>query len=138
MVRIGIVGSDNSHAIQFSQLANLPDGVDGLKIEETEVVAIWGAGRKRTEEVARVGNIPQIVSYPEDMIGKVDAVMVVLRDGSTHYQFSKPFIESNIPTFIDKPLECSVENAKRIIELTKKQGSLMTSFSTLRCVLAKF
>ncbi len=66
------------------------------------------------------------------MIGKVDAVMVVLRDGSTHYRFSRPFIEANIPTFIDKPLECSVENARRIIELTKKQGSLMTSFSTLR------
>lgn len=132
MVRIGIVGSDNSHAIQFSQLANLPEGVDGLKIKEAEVVVIWGAERKRTEEVARVGNIPQIVSYPEDMIGKVDAVMVVLRDGSTHYQFSKPFIEANIPTFIDKPLECSVDNARRIIELAKKQGSLITSFSTLR------
>lgn len=132
MVKIGIVGSDNSHAIQFSQLANLPEGIDGLKIKEAEVVAIWGAERKRTEEVARVGNIPQIVSYPEDMIGKVDAVMVVLRDGSTHYQFSKPFIEANIPTFIDKPLECLLENARRIIELAKKQGSLITSFSTLR------
>ncbi len=58
MVKIGIVGSDNSHAIQFSQLANLPEGVDGLRIKEAEVVATWGAERKRTEEVARVGNIP--------------------------------------------------------------------------------
>jgi predicted dehydrogenase len=66
------------------------------------------------------------------MIGKVDAVMVVLRDGALHYKFSKPFIEAGIPTFIDKPLETSVENAKRIINLAKEKNTLITSFSTLR------
>lgn len=132
MIKIGIVGSDNSHAIQFSQLTNLPEGVNGLKIGEAEVVAIWGAQRKRTEEVAREGNIPEVVNYPEDMVGKIDAVMVVLRDGGTHYRFSKPFIEAGIPTFIDKPIECSVENTKRIIELAKEHQTLITSFSTLR------
>jgi len=132
MIKIGIVGSDNSHAIRFSQLTNLPEGINGLKIKEAKVVAIWGAHRKRTEEVAREGNIPEIVSYPEDMIGKIDAAMVVLRDGSIHYQFSRAFIEAGIPTFIDKPLECSIENARRIIELAKKHHTLITSFSTLR------
>lgn len=132
MIRIGIVGSDNSHAIAFSKITNLPEGVNGLKVEDVKVVAIWGFERKRTEEVASVGNIPEIVNYPEDMIGKVDAVMVVLRDGALHYKFSKPFIEARIPTFIDKPLETSIDNARRIIELAKEKGTLITSFSTLR------
>lgn len=132
MIKIGIIGSDNSHAIAFSQLTNLPEGVKGLRIEDAKVIAIWGFERKRTEEVAKVGNIPEIVNYPEDMIGKVDAVIVVLRDGALHYKFSKPFIGAGIPTFIDKPLETSVENAKRIIDLTKEKNTLITSFSTLR------
>lgn len=132
MVKIGIVGSDNSHAIQFSKLTNLPEERNGLKVEEAKVVAIWGTQRKRTEEVAKEGDISEIVNYPEDMIGKIDAAMVVLRDGGTHYRFSKPFIEANIPTFIDKPIECSIENTKRIIELAKEHQTLITSFSTLR------
>lgn len=132
MIKIGIVGSDNSHAIAFSQLTNLPEGIKGLKVEEAKVVSIWGFERNRTEEVAKLGNIPEIVQYPEDMIGKVDAVMVVLRDGALHYKFSKPFIEAGIPTFIDKPLETSIENAKRIINLAKEKNTLITSFSTLR------
>lgn len=132
MIKIGIIGSDNSHAIAFSKITNLPEGVDGLKVEDARVVAIWGFERKRTEEVASIGNIPEIVDYPEDMIGKVDAVMVVLRDGVLHYKFSKPFIEAGIPTFIDKPLETSIDNAKRIIELAEKNNTLITSFSTLR------
>ncbi|MGC8971399.1 MAG: Gfo/Idh/MocA family protein [bacterium] len=132
MIRIGIVGSDNSHAIAFSQLTNLPEGVKGLKVEEAKVVAIWGFEKNRTEEVARLGNIPEIVQYPEDMIGKIDAVMIVLRDGAIHYKFSKPFIEAGIPTFIDKPIETSIENAKRIVRLAKEKSTPITSFSTLR------
>ena len=132
MVRIGIVGSDGSHSIYFPQLVNLPQGLNGLRIEGAKAVAIWGAERKRTEEVARKGNISEIVAYPEDMIGKVDAVMVVLRHGGIHYQFSRPFIEARVPIFIDKPFTCSVENAKKIIDLAKQHDVLMTSFSTLR------
>ncbi|HQE25612.1 MAG TPA: Gfo/Idh/MocA family oxidoreductase [Candidatus Atribacteria bacterium] len=132
MIKIGIVGSDNSHALAFSQVTNLPQGVEGLKVEEAEVVAIWGFERNRTEEVAKLGNIPEIVNYPEDMIGNVDAVMVVLRDGALHYKFSKPFIEAGIPTFIDKPLETSIDNAKRIITLAQEKNTPITSFSTLR------
>lgn len=132
MIKIGIIGSDNSHAIAFSKITNLPEGVDGLRVEDAKVVAIWGFDRRRTEEVANIGNIPEIVSYPEDMIGRVDAVMVVLRDGALHYKFSKPFIEAGIPTFIDKPFETSIDNAKRIIELAEKSNALVTSFSTLR------
>lgn len=132
MIRIGIVGSDNSHAMAFSEITNLPEGINGLKVEDASVVAIWGFERKRTEEVASAGKIPEIVSYPEDMIGKVDAVMVVLRDGAFHYKFSKPFIEAGIPTFIDKPIETSIDNAKRIIELANEKKTPITSFSTLR------
>jgi len=100
-------------------------------VEDAKVVSIWGFERKRTEEVAKLGNIPEIVNYPEDMIGKIDAVMVVLRDGALHYKFSKPFIEAGIPAFIDKPLETSIENARRIINLAKEKNTLITSFSTL-------
>src|ERR1051326_175329 len=80
MIKLGIVGSDNSHADAFSQLCNLDKGFNGFKCRGAKVVAIYGHDPKRTEEVARNGQIPTIVEKADHMIGIVDAVLVGFRD----------------------------------------------------------
>jgi len=129
MIRIGIVGSDNSHAEAFSKLCNVPQD---LHVEGAQVVSIFGLDPARTQEVATKGNIPTIVEKPEEMIGKVDAALVVFRHGGLHRQYAEPFLRAKVPTFIDKPLAISPEDARALAQLAEKTGTPLTSFSTLR------
>ena len=132
MIKFGIVGSDNSHAEAFSQLCNLEKGFGGLKVEDAKVVAIYGQEPKRTEEVARNGQIPSIIEKVEHMIGLVDAVLVVFRHGGLHASHALPFIEAGIPTFVDKPFAVAPKDAEQMLGAARKRNTLLTSFSTLR------
>jgi len=132
MIRIGIVGSDNSHAIALSQLCNLRETDAQKKIRGAKVVALYGRVPERNQEVAEAGKIPTIVKKPTDMLGQVDAVFVVFRHGGLHYSHVKPFLEARVPAFVDKPLACSTRDAKRILALAKRKRVLMTSYSTVR------
>lgn len=128
MIRIGIVGSDNSHALAFSQLAN----VERAYGDEARVVAICGADPTRTREVADKGQIASIVSTPQDMLEHVDAAMVVYRHGDLHADNALPFLEAGVPTFVDKPFSISLDGARRMLSVASRTGALLTSFSSLR------
>ncbi len=132
MFRLGILGSDNSHADRFSQLANLENGVDGKRIDDVQVTHIYGTDPGRTKEVAENGNIPNIVSRGQDMLGQVDGVICVWRHGSKHMSETLPFLEAGIPAFVDKPLAASVADARNLIDAAEKSSVGLTSFSTLR------
>ncbi|MFW6162977.1 MAG: Gfo/Idh/MocA family protein [Planctomycetota bacterium] len=132
MIRIGIVGSDNSHAIALSQLCNLSETAAQRQIRGAKVVALYGRVPERNEEVAEKGQIPTLVQKPTDMLGEVDAAFVVFRHGGLHYRHAKPFLEARVPTFVDKPLACSARDARRIIRLARSKRTLLTSFSTVR------
>ncbi len=136
MIRIGIVGSDNSHADRFSEICNLVGDpkVKGKTVRGARVTHLFGIPEhaERTKEVSTNNKIEHVVGRPEDMIGEIDAAMVVFRHGGLHYKFAKPFIEAGIPTFVDKPFTCSLKDARAIIELAKKKRTPITSYSTYR------
>lgn len=133
MFRIGIIGSDNSHADAFSQLVNLPDSKTGEYLfPDCKVVGIFGLEKERTLQVANSGRIDFIAEKPEDLIGKVDAVMVVFRHGDLHIKYALPFIEAGIPAWIDKPFTIKNEDAKELIEAAKKNNALLTGGSTCK------
>lgn len=128
--KIGIVGSDNSHAITFSQIANGLDKenyVPGFKVTH-----LFGLDDKRNKEVAEKGQIEIIVSDVNEMIGKIDVAFIVFRHGGLHLEYARPFIENKVPVFIDKPLAATTSDARKIIQLAKENQVLLTSFSTLR------
>lgn len=126
-MRIGIVGSDNSHALAYAKIAN----VEKL-FGEHRVSMISGDEVAKTKEVAEEGQIPQIVSSPLDMIGNIDAAIVVNRHGGLHAQNSIPLLEAGIPVYVDKPLAVSLEDCASIIAAANKVGTWVTSFSSLK------
>ena len=133
MYRIGIVGSDNSHADAFSMLVNLPDEKTGEYLyPDCKVTGIFGLDKERTQQVAADGKIDFIAEKPEDLLGKVDAVMVVFRHGGLHAEYALPFIEAGIPVWIDKPFSISNEDAKRIIGASVKYNTPVTGGSTCK------
>jgi predicted dehydrogenase len=135
MYNIGIVGSDNSHAEAFAKIVNIPDKMTGkLLYPDFKVTSIFGLEEERTKEVAKQGKIDFIVEKPEDMIGKVDAVMVVFRHGDLHIKYAIPFIEAGIPTWVDKPFTIKDKDAKKLIEASIKHNTLLTGGSTCKYI----
>ncbi len=132
MIRIGIIGSDNSHAEAFSKLANIEEERGGQEYPECKVVGIFGLEEARTKEVAERGRIQYIAEKPEDLIGKIDAAMVVFRHGDLHAQYALPFIEAGIPTFIDKPFAIKLSDCQSMIDAAEKKDVPITSYSTVR------
>ncbi|MCC6794263.1 MAG: Gfo/Idh/MocA family oxidoreductase [Candidatus Hydrogenedentes bacterium] len=132
MFRLGIVGSDNSHAEAFSRLTNL-EGEN--RIPDVQTTHIYGTDEARTKEVATNSKIPNIVTRIEDMLGQVDGILCVWRHGSKHKNDALPFIKAGTPTFVDKPLAHSVADARELIDTAQQAKVAFTSFSTLRfCV----
>lgn len=130
MFKIGILGSDNSHAQHFARLCN----VEKVYGDDVRIVAIYGNDDdpKHTKEVAEIGEIPFIAEKPEDFMGKVDAVMVVYRRGSLHVPHILPFVEAGYPVWIDKPVCETTEDIELLRKAVEKNNTLITGGSTLK------
>lgn len=122
MFKIGILGSDNSHAQHFARLCN----VEKVYGDDVRIVAIYGNDDdpNHTKEVAEKGEIPFIANNPEEFMGKVDAVMVVYRRGSLHVPHILPFIEAGYPVWIDKPVCESIEDIELLRKAVEKNNTL--------------
>jgi predicted dehydrogenase len=133
MIRIGILGSDSSHALAFAKLCNIPDSDTGkYNFPDVRVTAIYGHDESETEKTAFDCKIEEIVSSPDELIGKVDAVMILFRDGNLHTSYAIPFIKVGIPVWIDKPLTVTVEDTRTLLMEAEKHNSLITGGSTCK------
>ncbi len=105
MFKIAILGCENSHANNFLDFL-----IKENKYPDIEVVGVFseyeGASEKLTEEYG----VYSMKSYDE-LVGKVDGIVVTARHGDNHYKYAKPYIDSKIPMFIDKPITVSEEDA---------------------------
>ncbi|MCQ2431088.1 MAG: Gfo/Idh/MocA family oxidoreductase [Clostridia bacterium] len=135
MFRIGILGSENSHALAFSQIFNgITPGFDA-EFEDIEVVGTFGTDNKANQELLDKAGVKFIADKPEDLLGKVDAVMVTARDGKYHAEYARPFIEAGLPAFIDKPFTRCGEEAVALAKLAKDKGVPLVGGSSLKCCI---
>lgn len=133
MIRIGILGSDSSHALAFAKLCNIPDSHTGqYNFPDVRITTIYGHDNNKTEKTAFEGQIQEIVSSPDELIGKVDGVMVLFRDGNLHVPYALPFIKAGIPLWIDKPLTVTLEDTQILLKEAEKYNSLVTGGSTCK------
>jgi len=77
---------------------------DTLRIPNALVTHIWTDDPADAKHVAKASLIPNVVSRAEDVIGKVDAVVVATDKGHEHVERCRPFVEAGLPIFVDKPL----------------------------------
>lgn len=126
MIRIGIVGAENSHTVAIAKTLNIEKQVAGVR-----VVSVWGESRKYARDASDRGQIPEIVSSPEEMIGKVDAALVDHRHAKFHLPAVRPFLEKKIPLFIDKPFCYRVREGRDFLDRATRLKVPVTSFSVL-------
>lgn len=126
MIRIGIVGAENSHTVAIAKTLNIQKLVPGFR-----VVCLWGESGKLAREAAGTGQIPTIVNRPEDMIGMVDAALVDHRHPKLHLPAVKPLLEARLPLFVDKPFCYRLGEGKAFLDRAAKLKVPVCSFSVL-------
>ena len=104
-------------------------GIPGAKI--TCVCCTGFAGREEAEHIARAAKIPTVYDRPEEMVGKVDAVIVATDNGNEHTDRCRPFVEAGIPMFIDKPLVNTEEDLRTFCRW-REEGAKFISSSCMR------
>ena len=113
-MRIGIIGTENSHAMAFARAINLPDENGKERFPGVRVVGVFGPDIESAQKIIDETGVDFLADRPTDFLGKVDAMIVTSRKGSVHYQYSKPFLEAGLPMFIDKPFTVNLEEAKEL------------------------
>ena len=139
--RVGMIGLDTGHSVAFTKALNDPladDKYGGYKVvaaypNGTENIEEW---RKRipgfTEEIRNQG--VEIVNSIEQMLKKVDVVMLTCIDGNKHLEQAMPVLKAGKRLFIDKPFAGSLSDAYAIVEAAKHYNVPMFSSSSLRYI----
>jgi predicted dehydrogenase len=133
MYRVGIIGTENSHAMAFSKLINLPDPETGkIRFPDVRVTGVYGPDPDSPQKIMDEVGVDFIAKDPEEFFGKVDAMCVTCRKGSLHYRYAIPFVEKGMPVFVDKPFTSDVSEGRRLIEAAKKSGAKLCGGSSAR------
>ena len=138
MIRLGIVDFDTSHAVEFTKRLNHVGIGEDQWVEGAKVVA-GVPGRSAIAPDAIPKNLATLKGYgveilddPADLFGKVDAVLVESVDGSVHLDRAMPFLQKGMPTYVDKPFACSLDDARALVKVAMEKHVPLMSSSSLR------
>ena len=116
MKRIAILGCENSHADHFLKaLRENPDYAD------YEMVGIYSIDEEASQKLHEEFGAPILSSFDE-AVGKIDGLIITARHGDSHYKFAKPYIDSGIPMFIDKPITVKEDEAVEFMKRLRERG----------------
>ena len=153
-IRLGMIGmtEGNGHPYSWSAIFNgyakakmteecpfagIPEYLnkepgETLRITGAEVTHIYCDDRKDAEHVAKCSLITNVVDKPEDMIGRIDAVIIGTDIGSQHVERTRPFVEAGLPIFIDKPLCDNLKDLETFRKWIKLDKHPILSSSAMR------
>lgn len=140
--RVGIIGLDTSHAIEFTRTLNTADA-SAKDFMGFRVVAAYPHGSRDIQSsTARVPEYTQqmkgfgieIVETISDLLEKVDCVLLESNDGRVHLEQALPVIEAGKPLFIDKPLAASLADIIAIFNAANARNVPVFSASSLRWI----
>lgn len=129
-LRLGIIGTDTSHAVAFTQAFNdpsRPDHVPGARVVAAykggspDIEASWSRVDKFAAELESKWKVEFVPDIPT-LCSKVDAILLETNDGRLHLEQAKQVIAARKPMFIDKPLASTLEDAREIARLAGEAG----------------
>ena len=139
-LRLGIIGTDTSHATAFTQVLNNPN--DPNHVPGARVVAAWKGGSPDIHEsAARVDQYAaalkdkwgvKLVDSIAELCPDVDGLLLESVDGRPHLEQFRQAAACGKPVFIDKPLASSLADAREIARLAREKSIPWFSASSLR------
>ncbi len=140
LIRVGIIGLDTSHVVAFTKILNNPKNegeLAGFKV----VAGFPGGSADIPSSRDRVAGYTkqlkeqfgvEIVDSIDDLLKKVDAVLLESVDGRPHLEQVLPVLKAGKRVFIDKPVAASLADALRIFAAAKEHKTPVFSSSALR------
>ncbi|MBX9627194.1 MAG: Gfo/Idh/MocA family oxidoreductase [Gemmataceae bacterium] len=136
-LRAGIIGTDTSHVPEFTKLLNQTHPEWRVK-----VVAAFKGGSPdlpvsadRVEKFAaavRDDHAVEIVGSIDELLRKVDVVLLESVDGRPHLAQVTPVLKAGKRVFVDKPLAACLADARAIAALSKETGTPFFTASSYR------
>lgn len=137
VIRLGMIGLDTSHVIAFTRYLNDPKNNTGCRV----VAGYPGGSPDFPSSANRVDKFTQqlrddygleIVDSIEELLKKVDGILLESVDGRPHLEQARPVIAAGKPLFIDKPVADDLADVIEIFRLAKEKGVPCWSSSSLR------
>ena len=139
-LRVGMIGLDTSHVVQYLGILNDPqhkDHVPGAKI----IAGFKGGSPDVESRRSRVDGFTKtavekygVKMYDtiEELAKNVDAILILSVDGRPHLDQFRRTLAAKKPVFIDKPLAGSLRDCLEIARLSKEHKVPVFSSSSLR------
>lgn len=147
LLRLGIIGysSGNGHPYSWSAIFNgynpsemehcgfpvIPRYLEQQnwpesQIPNAQVSSIWTQDPRLSRKISQASLIKKVVTRPEDMLGKIDALLLARDDAENHFKFAEPFLKAGLPVYIDKPIALSMRDFEKIYSLEQYPGQVFT------------
>lgn len=126
MIKIGTVNIDTSHAPSFAEIL--------LKEDRARYTAIYNDSFRTEGEVTEFYEkygLTHRCSTLEEMASLVDIAFIQGCDWDKHVENCRPFIQANVPVFVDKPL-CGNRKDMEIFRAWAKEGKVILGTSAMR------
>jgi predicted dehydrogenase len=139
-IRVGMIGLDTSHVVQYLGILNDPahkDHVPGAKI----TAAFKGGSADIESSRSRVDGFTKtavekygvkLYDTIEELAQNVDAILILSVDGRPHLDQFRRTLAAKKPVFIDKPLAGTLRDALEIARLSRESKVPVFSSSSLR------
>lgn len=134
MIKVAILGSENSHCAHFASVLAPKDG--NKVYDDVELIGIYGEPgepgvTEGNEAAMRMSTCEVFADDKDAFLQEADAIMVTARNGSKHLKYAENYIKKGIPVWIDKPITCSVSEALNLMELSEQYGAVLSGGSAL-------
>ena len=126
MKRIAFLGCENSHSATFLNFIKNDE-----KYSDIEVVGVYSHDREAAVKLAEKYGVAVLDDYA-DAAGKVDGVVITARHGDNHLKYARPYMQSGMVMFIDKPITVKEDEAIELANLCLQNGVKVTGGSSCR------
>src|ERR1041385_4112043 len=103
MLKLGLIDFDTSHVVEFTKRLHRVGVPEEQWVDGARMVARCPGESAMTperigpdkEELVAMG--VEMVDRPEDLLGRVDGVLIESQEGAAHLGRARPFLEAGVP-----------------------------------------
>lgn len=138
-IKVGIIGLDTSHSIEYARRMQAPDCAPDQKVAGMKAINCFrfpSPFQTEPDQDNRQKQLEQwgvkVTKNLEEALEGIDAIMLEMNDPAPHLEYFKKIAGCKLPVFLDKPPADTLVNAKEIFRLAGEKKIRMFTASSLR------
>jgi predicted dehydrogenase len=138
MIKLGIIGLDTSHSVEFPKRMQAPDCPEADRVAGLRAVTCLRfetpfqnkAGLDQRQKQLEAWGVKVTESFDEAAAG-CDAYLMEINDPAFHLDYFRKLAGLGKPIFLDKPLAGTLEDGREILRLARQHNTRVWSGSSL-------